>query len=223
MNQWCYRPDSENWRVQRRICPVPLCLPNISHEVAWNRTERSAVKWRPQKCSCNRTDANNKWGRDECLTLSTARVTEALKSSSSWSVQDSYIKATSSHYDLKSNMWQTFLGSSSVSFIFLSSYCFVSLHSIFTPVDFVDAANLSSYNTIKFSRSYWIYSGPGSSVGIATDYGLDGPGGRIPVGRDIPHLSRPALGLTQPPVQWVPGLSRGQSTAGACCWPLTPF
>jgi len=51
---------------------------------------------------------------------------------------------------------------------------------------------------------------------IATDYGLDGPGSN-PGGDEIFHPSRPALGPTQPPVQWVPGLSRGQSTAGVCC------
>jgi len=28
------------------------------------------------------------------------------------------------------------------------------------------------------------------------------------VRRDLPHPPRPALGCTQPPIQWVPGLSR---------------
>jgi len=49
---------------------------------------------------------------------------------------------------------------------------------------------------------------PGSSVGIATDYGLDGPGSNL--GRDeIFRPSRPTLGPTQPPVKWVLCVSRG--------------
>ena len=57
-------------------------------------------------------------------------------------------------------------------------------------------------------RRYLYVCGPGSSVGIATDYGLDVPGSG-PGGDEIFRPSRPALGSNQPPVKWVPGLSGG--------------
>jgi len=46
----------------------------------------------------------------------------------------------------------------------------------------------------------YIYIWSGSSVGIANDYGLDGPGSN-PGGDEIFRPSRPALRTTQPPLK----------------------
>ena len=54
-----------------------------------------------------------------------------------------------------------------------------------------------------------INHGQYSSVGIVTRYGLDGPGFESRGGGDFMRPSRPVLGPTQPPIQWVLGLSLG--------------
>ena len=69
----------------------------------------------------------------------------------------------------------------------------------------IQTDNLKNY----FIFLYVATSEPGSVVGIETGYGLDGPGIESRWGRDFLQLSRPALRPIQPPVQWVPGLSRG--------------
>jgi hypothetical protein len=71
--------------------------------------------------------------------------------------------------------------------------------------------SLHSSETPSLRRVWTIpelHGGPGGVVGIANGYGLDGPRIESRWKRDFPHLSKPALGPTQLPVQWVPGLSR---------------
>jgi hypothetical protein len=61
-----------------------------------------------------------------------------------------------------------------------------------------------------------------SSVRIAIGYGLDGPGIESRWGRDFQHLSRPALGPTQRPVQWEQVLYRGKKRTGRDADPSPP-
>ena len=74
----------------------------------------------------------------------------------------------------------------------------------------------------EFRKSILLGSGPCSVFGLATGYGLDGPGIECWWGRDFPHLSLPTLGPTQPLVQWVPGPPRGKEQPGRDADPSTP-
>jgi len=82
-----------------------------------------------------------------------------------------------------------------------------------------DGKKKSGNTTIWLLREFFniiiiIIMGRDSSVGITTRYGLDGPGVESRCVRDFPHPSRPTLGPTQPPVQWVPDLFHGGKAAG---------
>jgi hypothetical protein len=64
---------------------------------------------------------------------------------------------------------------------------------------------------------------PGSVECIAIGYELDGSGIESRWERDFPHLSRPVLGPTKPPVQWVPAISRGKERPGRDADPSPPL
>jgi hypothetical protein len=75
------------------------------------------------------------------------------------------------------------------------------------------------HTDVKTTHLYQSYTTDGivgrdRSVGIATSYGLDGPGIESRAGAKFSAPVQNGLGLTQPPVQWVPGLSRGKGRPG---------
>ena len=62
-----------------------------------------------------------------------------------------------------------------------------------------------------------MWDGMAQSV-FRLSYGLKGPGIEYRWGRDFPHPSRPTLGPTQPPIQWVPGLFPGVKAQPPIKW-----
>jgi hypothetical protein len=78
------------------------------------------------------------------------------------------------------------------------------------------AISLKLFGTvdIQYSLSQNLGVSRDSSFDTAARYGLDGPVIESRRGRDFPHASIPALGFTQPPVRWVPGLFSGVKRSG---------
>ena len=77
---------------------------------------------------------------------------------------------------------------------------------------------------LKVGRKLKMFISPSPPIAshfIATRYGQEGTGIETRWGRDFPHPSIPALGPTQPSIQWVPGLFSGRKAVGDFAKPHT--
>jgi hypothetical protein len=87
--------------------------------------------------------------------------------------------------------------------------CILKSYSLTNKIAYIFTLFQSLWVCIHFwTRNIQIY-GPGSVVGIATAYGLDGPGIESWWGRDFPHLSKP-----DHPASWTMGTG---SSSGVRC------
>ena len=82
--------------------------------------------------------------------------------------------------------------------------------------------NVTSLCLLKLYAFIMRSCGPGSSVGIATGYGLDGPGIESRWGQDFPHLPRTSLGTIQLPIQWILVFPGGKERPGPDADPSPP-
>jgi hypothetical protein len=85
----------------------------------------------------------------------------------------------------------------------------VSVQSCFSTVDTVSSTACFVSHRQYNEDNRLPPSTPHSAVSTDTRYGMNGPGIESRCGWVSPRPSRPTLGPTQPPIQWVPGYSRG--------------
>ena len=114
-----------------------------------------------------------------------------------------------------SNSWRIILKRTLNSYIsYVLSVYFLLVFDVLNDVPF---SLLQSRNKSHYTDSMSV----GSSVGIATEHGLDGPWSN-PGGDEIFHPFRPELMSTQPPVKLVTWLSQGSKLRQECAADHSP-